>query len=197
MSPRATALTVAVALVGCGTSRPEPPSEPAEAPAEPPRASTEGAVRLAHVRWPALPEALAPEVARCVEGYRSLGDDAFPARAEGASGADWYRGPFQGWIARYNEVREGCDRTFAGLDEAGPEAQVVLATQSVLHERMAARATPHEDYGTMFVMARYWRLGAACTYEHCADGPLDAWARFCRDRASDLPDCPAVEPDAP
>lgn len=173
--------SVLLAALALGCSEPEaalpriaaPPAEPA---------------------WPRLPDGLSAEVRGCVDDYRALARDGLPPQTPGVPFATWYRGPFQTWTARYNDVRERCDAVFAALDEASAAAQVMLAAQSAVHERAARDASPLDAEAQMFVLARYWSLGAACTYQSCTRGPDRAFVEHCAARARELPACPPIEP---
>ncbi|MEZ4337699.1 MAG: hypothetical protein R3B82_13855 [Sandaracinaceae bacterium] len=143
--------------------------------------------------WPAVPDGVSAEVRRCADDYRAMGREGLPPQAAGTPFSGWYTGAFQTWTDRYNEVRGRCDEIFGELDEHGAAAQVMLAAQSYLHERVAEDAEPLGEEPQMFVLGRYWSLGAACTYQSCGRGPDRAWASLCARRARDLPACPPVE----
>lgn len=165
--------------LGCGSD--------AEAPL-PAIAAPPGAIR-----WPASPQGLADDVTRCVDDYRELARAGLPAKPVGQPFALWYTGPFSAWSDRYNDVRGRCDDVFSAQAAGSASAQILVATQSYLHERLSEDATPYEAEPQMFVMGRYWSLGAACTYQNCADGPDRTWVDFCRTRARPLPPCPPIE----
>jgi len=168
-------------LAGCG----EDP-EPAPLPSMGTPAS--------EITWPATPDGLDADVRRCVDDYRRLAREGLPALREGQAFDAWYAGDFSRWSAGYNDVRGRCDAVFEAQPSGSAAAQLLLATQSYLHERLSEEAAPHEEHAQMFVMSRYWSLGAACTYEHCQRGPDRAWATLCGRRAEPLPECPPVEP---
>ncbi len=182
------ALRLLVALAALGCSEPAVSEPEAELPriAAPPSEA-----------WPAVPDGLSAEVRRCADDYRAMGQRGLPALPSGTPFSAWYRGAFQTWTAEYNALRGRCDEVFAGLDETGAAAQVMLASQSYLHARAAADAAPFEEEPQMFVLGRYWSLGAACTYQSCGRGPDRAWAELCERRARDLPACPPIDESAP
>lgn len=160
---------------------------------EPPEALPPSATPPEGPRWPGSPDDMPPEASRCAADYRELGAEGLPARDPSEPFSSWYDGPFQTWTARYNALRARCDAVFEQLDPSGAAAQVVLASQSYLHERAAEDASPLDQEPQMFVLARYWSLGAACTYQSCAAGPARAWAALCERRARSLPDCPPAD----
>ncbi len=164
---------VALALAACGE----------------PQASAQGEAALP------TSEGLPGPVAACVDDYRRIGAAGLPAIPEGQAFAAWYAGPFQTWTRAYNDVRARCDEVFAPLEPTSREAQAMLGAQSYLHERAAAAARPLEAEPQMFVLATYWELGAACTYQSCQQGPDAAWTRYCAAHAEGLPPCPPVEPE--
>jgi hypothetical protein len=186
---RWTMLASTILLAACGRA----PSE--ERPRAPERAESVAELFEPTVEWPADPAASA-ELAACLRDYRAQAAAPYPDRAPGQDFRAWYAGPFDAYVQRYNATRERCDTIFADLDPAGEQAQAMLGLQSWAHERMGQRAIPYEEEGVMFVMGRYWTLGAACTYARCAEGPSPAWARLCRERAAQMPACPPVEPAA-
>lgn len=187
---RGALLVSMILLAACGRAPSEerPRAERAESVAE----SAE--IVEPTVAWPADPAGASPELAGCLRDYRAQAAMAFPERAPGQDFRPWYAGPFDAYVQRYNAMRERCDTIFAELQPDGAEAQAMLGLQSFAHERMGQRAIPYEEEGVMFVMGRYWTLGAACTYARCAQGPSEAWARLCRERAAQMPACPPVEP---
>ena len=201
------AVWIVVLLAGCGnTSRPGEQavaleSVPATAAASE-STSAESTPSLTYPTvstlpepdWPALPAALAADVSRCVRDYRTMAQQGLPARTQAQSFRDWYTGPFQTWTLEYNRARERCDPISSALPSTSPAAQALLAAQSNMHARLGLAGEEHADEPQMFVMSRYWTLGAACTYALCADGEDPAWARFCRTEAASLPPCPPVEP---
>ena len=145
-------------------------------------------------RWPATPT-LSDPAARCAADYRRLAEAGLPARDPSRAFDAWYRGPFQTWTDAYNGIRGRCDAVFADLAQDGVDAQVMLATQSRLHAVLGEAAAPLEEEPQMFVLATYWRLGAACTYQSCGEGPNAEWASLCRAQARELPACPPPEED--
>ena len=177
-----------ILLAACGRA----PSE--ERPRAPERAESSADLLEPNVAWPANPAGASPELASCLRAYREQAAMPFPEQAAGQDFRAWYAGPFDGYIQGYNAMRERCDTTFADLEPDGVEAQAMLGLQSWAHERMGQRAIPYEVEGVMFVMGRYWTLGAACTYARCAQGPSEGWARRCRERAAQMPACPPIEP---
>lgn len=146
------------------------------------------------ITWPATPDGLDADVRRCVDDYQRLAREGLPALAEGQAFDAWYASDFSSWSAGYNDVRGRCDAVFEAQPSGSAAAQLMLATQSYLHERLAEDAAPFEEHAQMFVMARYWTLGAACTYRSCQEGPDRSWARLCGRRADPLPECPPIEP---
>ncbi|MBX3271304.1 MAG: hypothetical protein KF729_13645 [Sandaracinaceae bacterium] len=174
------AMMCSVLVVALGCTAPEGPLPVAAAPP----AET----------WPAAPDGLAAGVQRCADDYRAAAREGLPPATEGEPFSAWYRGAFQAWTARYNDLRARCDEELAALDGASAAAQVLLATQSQLHARASRDAARYEEAeAQMFVLGRYWALGAACTYQACARGPDRAWAEHCARAARELPPCPPVE----
>lgn len=176
------AAVLILVLASCGGSPPE------EARREP---TTTEPLALDELPFPPYPE-MSEDVSACAHDYRDLAATPFPRRRDDQPFSSWYAGSFDEYVQRYNAVRERCDGVFQTVPIASPEAQVLLATQSYLHVHMANEAAPHEQEPEMFVMSRYWTLGAACTYQHCAEGPPGAWASLCARQARMLPDCPPV-----
>lgn len=178
---RATLLVLAFATLALGCTEPEAPLPTMAAP--PP----------ADLSWPAVPSTVPAEARRCAEDYRALARDGLPPQLDGQTFSAWYRGPFQTWTDRYNDLRGRCDEVFSSLDESSVGAQVMLATQSRVHERAAEQARPFEAEPQMFVLGRYWSLGAACTYQACGRGPDRQWAALCSRQQQELPACPPVD----
>jgi len=172
---------LALLLIGCA-EEPEPaPLPPMGSPA-------------AAMTWPSTPDGLDADVRQCVDDYRRLAREGLPSLAEGQAFDAWYAADFSRWSEGYNDVRARCDAVFEAQPSGSAAAQLMLATQSYLHERLAEEAAPHEEHAQMFVMSRYWSLGAACTYQSCQQGPDRRWAALCERRAGSLPECPPIEP---
>lgn len=175
-------------LLACSTAA--PPAEREPSPDEP-------AVELDPLILPGAPPGVPESVTSCVEDYRRIAGAPFPARAPSQSFDAWWAGPFQDWVAHYNGVRERCDAIQAELPEDGPGTQVMWGAQSAMHERLGQAAIPLEEHAQMFMMGRYWTLGAACTFERCAAGPDAGWSAFCREHGGRLPACPSADGPTP
>ncbi|MGE0788146.1 MAG: hypothetical protein AB7S26_20915 [Sandaracinaceae bacterium] len=191
-SPLRRAIPVVALLAVLGTACGRGPTEetPRMSPSEPRPAAAP------RVAWPANPELADAETARCLDDYRAQAARGFPEQAASQSFRDWYTGPFDRYVVSYNHMRERCDEVLVRLDQATEAAQAMSALQGWAHERMGQQAVPYEEDAAMFFMARYWTLGAACTYARCAEGPNAAWASVCRERMTHVPACPPTDGDA-
>lgn len=174
-------LACALCLLACGSSDEDTPLPTISSSA-------------AGVDWPASPSGVSAGLEACVRDYRGIASAGLPSREEGQSFDAWYAGAFQSWTRSYNTVRERCDPISHALDQESPAAQQILAAQSYMHERVGHEAEAYDEAPQMFIMSRYWLLGAACTYQSCEAGGDQRWARFCAQRAERLPPCPPVEP---
>ncbi|MFK7987276.1 MAG: hypothetical protein AB8I08_14725 [Sandaracinaceae bacterium] len=182
---RLSVVLLAFPLVACSSaaSSSAPPPAEREAPAP---------VALDEIELPSYPDDASEAVRTCATDYREIAAAPFPERPDGQSFDQWWAGPFQGWVENYNGVRERCDAIQAELPEEGAATQLMWGAQSYMHQRLGQAALPYEEHAQMFMMGRYWTLGAACTYERCESGPDEAWASLCRERGAQMPPCPPV-----